>query len=223
MIIRYKCKITKYDCVKKFLSEIEKIGKEKNSFWVPIAETIVKQGIDIVFTKFEADMWWDVYVAFNFDDATVFELGSFKMEEEELRKKIEENPEFVFYCEGFGEGAETIIDKCLQDLKRKNFKKSDFQEFEDLILCNIATDEVIEENQNLEKRLMAIWNRTLKNCKFYEEEKKYSNLLNEIGVLRGITYAYEELTDSLPISDEFLHFIDVQNEILSILEELNKK
>ena len=38
------------------------------------------------------------------------------------------------------------------------------------------------------KKLIELFDRTINNCKFYEEEGKKASLNNEIGVLRGIAY-----------------------------------
>ena len=60
--------------------------------------------------------------------------------------------------------------------------------------------------------VIELWERTLKNCKFYEEENDMKHLLNEIGVLRGIAYVLE-ITGQCPHTEEFLHFIEIQNEL----------
>lgn len=41
--------------------------------------------------------------------------------------------------------------------------------------------------------LLQLFDRTMTNCLFYESEGKTNLLLNEIGVLRGISYALEEM------------------------------
>lgn len=41
-----------------------------------------------------------------------------------------------------------------------------------------------------------IYNRTMNNCKFYEKENQALKLLNEIGVLRGISYCLENEGDT---------------------------
>ncbi len=56
------------------------------------------------------------------------------------------------------------------------------------------------------------FDRTMNNCRFYEREGRNTDLLNEVGVLRGLAYALEEV-GICPHSDEFLHYIDVQNEL----------
>lgn len=38
------------------------------------------------------------------------------------------------------------------------------------------------------ENIIAIYNRTYNNCKFYYEQGNSKRLLNEIGVLRGIVY-----------------------------------
>ena len=65
----------------------------------------------------------------------------------------------------------------------------------------------------METTVIELWERTLKNCKFYEKENDIKHLLNEIGVLRGIAYVLE-LTGQCPHTDKFLHFIEIQNELI---------
>lgn len=45
--------------------------------------------------------------------------------------------------------------------------------------------------------------------KFYEKEKNHVALLNELGVLRGVAYVLE-LTGENIITEDFLHFIELQ-------------
>ena len=66
----------------------------------------------------------------------------------------------------------------------------------------------------METTLEELWLRTLNNCNFYEKEGKVAHLLNEIGVLRGLAYVIE-LTGNCPHSEEFLHFIEIQNVLLN--------
>lgn len=61
--------------------------------------------------------------------------------------------------------------------------------------------------------LEGIYKRTLNNCRFYEERKETKKLLNEIGVLRGISYACE-LAGICPHNEDLEHFISIQNELL---------
>ena len=62
-----------------------------------------------------------------------------------------------------------------------------------------------------------VYNRTMNNCKFYEKENQALKLLNEIGVLRGISYCLENEGDTSFYNDnDFLHFIDLQNELFAI-------
>ena len=53
------------------------------------------------------------------------------------------------------------------------------------------------------------YGNTLKNCKYYEDNKDYTALLNEVGVLRGIVYCMETIGFQ-PDMKDFLHFIDIQ-------------
>ena len=71
------------------------------------------------------------------------------------------------------------------------------------------------DNQNL----FQLFERTLKNCHFYQKEGLKNNLLNEIGCLRGIFYCIEsmhmvDMLDSF-MYDEFIYFItNYQNKML---------
>lgn len=64
----------------------------------------------------------------------------------------------------------------------------------------------------MDNTLIGIYNRTLNNCIFYENENDKLSLLNEIGVLRGVAYCLE-LSGECPHDDQFLHFIELQNEL----------
>ena len=63
--------------------------------------------------------------------------------------------------------------------------------------------------------LMSLYNRTLKNCEFYEKENNTACLLSEIGCLRGIAYCME-LSGADPVQLHGLqYFIEVSNNIKS--------
>lgn len=64
----------------------------------------------------------------------------------------------------------------------------------------------------MKRAIYECFDRTMNNCRFYEREERNTDLLNEVGVLRGLAYALEEV-GVCPLSDEFLHYIDVQNEL----------
>ena len=64
----------------------------------------------------------------------------------------------------------------------------------------------------MEETVTSIWERTLNNCMFYEREKNYTRLLNEIGVLRGVAYVLE-LSGCCIHTEQFIHFIEIQNEL----------
>ena len=63
-------------------------------------------------------------------------------------------------------------------------------------------------------RLYRLYNRTLNNCMYYEEERKTLELINEIGVLRGIAYCLQAHGDPIDDFDNFAHFMNVQTELL---------
>jgi len=64
----------------------------------------------------------------------------------------------------------------------------------------------------METTVVGLFERTMNNCRYYEKEKMYNHLLNEIGVLRGIAYVLE-LTGTCPHTDEFLYFINIQEQL----------
>lgn len=70
------------------------------------------------------------------------------------------------------------------------------------------------ERSKAQEKIMEIYERTMKNCFFYQERGFKDALLNEIGVLRGIMYCME--AEGLYPNDENLsdieHFIDIQQE-----------
>lgn len=55
--------------------------------------------------------------------------------------------------------------------------------------------------------------RTLRNCYFYEKENKTISLANEIGVLRGIAYTMQTIGICPHDTDAFIYFIDVQQKL----------
>lgn len=69
----------------------------------------------------------------------------------------------------------------------------------------------------MKNKLIESFERTLRNCSFYEKEGKAMSLANEIGVLRGIAYCME-LEGECPHTEEFMHFIEIQQK----LKELDK-
>lgn len=62
---------------------------------------------------------------------------------------------------------------------------------------------------HIQDRLIELYERTMRNCFFYEKEVMMASLLNEIGVLRGIAYCMEA-TGLCPHTPAFLHFIEIQ-------------
>lgn len=63
---------------------------------------------------------------------------------------------------------------------------------------------------SIKTELINIYDRTLKNCKYYERENKPASLNNEIGVLRGVAYCMEVCGLCVHGDDDFLHFISKQ-------------
>lgn len=65
----------------------------------------------------------------------------------------------------------------------------------------------------MEKTVMELWNRTLKNCRYYEQENKLKYLLREIGVLRGLADVLR-ISNQSYYTEEYQHFLNIQNELL---------
>lgn len=63
-----------------------------------------------------------------------------------------------------------------------------------------------------------IFDRTMANCRFYEKQDDELKLLNEIGVLRGVAYCLQ-LAGICPHSEEFAHFIGVQQTLIKQNED----
>ena len=76
----------------------------------------------------------------------------------------------------------------------------------------VESQEVLPAPDAYKENLEEIFQRTENNCRYYEEKKKMNSLLNEIGVLRGISYAMESV-GLCPHTEEFLRFIEVQQEL----------
>lgn len=73
----------------------------------------------------------------------------------------------------------------------------------------------------MEEKIIELFERTMKNCNFYEKENQVAHLLNEIGVLRGIAYVMEEMK-LCPHTEEFLYYINLQNVILDKMKNVKK-
>ena len=68
------------------------------------------------------------------------------------------------------------------------------------------------EGNNPTYKLLEIYERTKRNCQFYEREGKKMSLLNEIGCLRGIVYCLEEVGINKLGDAELLRLISIQQE-----------
>lgn len=69
------------------------------------------------------------------------------------------------------------------------------------------------------EEIIKLFERTLNNCSYYENNNKTISLANEIGVLRGIAYTME-VVGLCPYTDSFLHYIDIQQKLKDM--EVNK-
>ena len=68
------------------------------------------------------------------------------------------------------------------------------------------------KEKTMKKKLMALYEKTLNNCKFYESAGESKHLHNEIGCLRGIAYCLEAVGVDPFTLPELFHFIGIQNE-----------
>lgn len=76
-------------------------------------------------------------------------------------------------------------------------------------------------------QLLRVYSRTYNNCIFYEKENRKADLLNEIGVLRGIAYCIEEIVGEDNLFHEinfytFKHYIDIQQNLKDGLAKADK-
>ena len=66
------------------------------------------------------------------------------------------------------------------------------------------------------EKIYKLYNRTYRNCEYYRKQGKQKELLNEIGVLRGIVYSLDAVTGN-PFTvinqSEFYEMISEQNRI----------
>lgn len=70
------------------------------------------------------------------------------------------------------------------------------------------------------ENIIAMYNRTYSNCKFYLEQGSNKHLLNEIGTLRGIAYCIESIIggDNLNNVIDFPAFIEMIGKRSELLE-----
>lgn len=125
----------------------------------------------------------------------------------------------------------------IEHLYGEAVKNTTLAEFKDLIEfhlddgnCEIAKYEedmerfedacMYEPSAPVDEKLVKIFNRTLKNCEFYEREQNYPALLNEIGCLRGIAYSIEQVAGRACV-DEFVDY-DKFSAMMTRAEELKK-
>ena len=91
------------------------------------------------------------------------------------------------------------------------------EEVEDKEFDNCAVaDEDIDNPVvvNIQSAIVELFDRTYNNCLWYQGRNEEYSLANETGVLRGIAYCME-VVGLCPHTDEFLHMIDVQQELKS--------
>ena len=60
-----------------------------------------------------------------------------------------------------------------------------------------------------------LYERTIRNCEYYEKNKDFTRLLNEIGVLRGIAYCLENDGQCVQDDERFIRYIEMQNNIIN--------
>ena len=60
-----------------------------------------------------------------------------------------------------------------------------------------------------------LYEKTIRNCEYYEWHKYFKRLLNEIGVLRGIAYCLEYNGQCVHGDEKFIRYIEMQNNIIN--------
>lgn len=65
-------------------------------------------------------------------------------------------------------------------------------------------------------KIYDLYCKTLSNCYFYKDQNDKKNLLNEIGVLRGLEQALRILNIGVA-NIEYNNFIELQNKIIDSL------
>jgi hypothetical protein len=68
-------------------------------------------------------------------------------------------------------------------------------------------------NESIVQSLVEIYERTKRNCLFYENSNQEKHLLNEIGCLRGVAYCLEEAGVCVHEDQDFLHMIAVAEKL----------
>ena len=80
------------------------------------------------------------------------------------------------------------------------------------------------ETTSPEERIYMVFDRTLDNCKYLERVGHTQCLLNEIGCLRGVMYAAEEVLGFLiDDTDEVKRFLKIQCDMRSDEEPFRKR
>lgn len=77
---------------------------------------------------------------------------------------------------------------------------------------------MLKYNAEYAEPIKEIYFRTWKNCKFYEEQGDTLSLLNEIGVLRGVSYALDAINCNM-VDQDLIRWCKLQEE----LKELGRK
>lgn len=62
------------------------------------------------------------------------------------------------------------------------------------------------------EEIKSSFDRTMNNCRFYESKGDSLSLLNEIGCLRGLSYALEAFGEC-PHDELFIHLIELQQKL----------
>ncbi len=62
-------------------------------------------------------------------------------------------------------------------------------------------------------RMVDVYERTLKNCAFYESEGMERKLLNEIGVLRGVAYCLGDTGNFDAVDARFVNALETADRL----------
>ena len=133
----YKIPIMNYNCIKKFIAEAETYAKEhnKSDMWLQKSLDTIKSGLKVTFlhvwdteeqifdgVHYDKQRVFQAYLSFNSIDYEMYPMGDFCAKSvEELCRRYEDNPNFIFYELDWDAPKEKIIEEFLDDLKKYDF------------------------------------------------------------------------------------------------------
>ena len=135
--ITYELPIKEFDCVKKFLSELDEISQQlqKSPYWAAYAAHAINSGLKVVFLHlwtneeqwvdgfhYSKQMVFEAFIGFYNIGSEMYSIGEFGVDSvEALCKKYEENPDFIFTDLDWDAPKEEIIDEIVSELKKYDY------------------------------------------------------------------------------------------------------